>query len=113
MQSVSFPTRPSAPAPAVQPKESVTLYEVLFFFVLFLFLAVVCVWPVLTWRIHHVSTWVPDAVHSYVIHQHGATFYMTPALGKFYVSLPWLWCALLVATVLTGFLTSKRPGTRK
>ena len=32
-------------------------------------------------------------------------------LGKFYVSLPWLWCALLAATVLTGFLGTdlRRP----
>jgi hypothetical protein len=89
------------------------MYEVLFFFVLFLFLAVVCVWPVLTWRVHHISTWVPDAIHSYVVHQRGTTVYMTPALGKFYVSLPWLWCGLLAATVLSGLLTSKRPGTRK
>jgi hypothetical protein len=112
MQSVSFPTRPSAPAPPPTPKESVSIYEVLFFLVLFLFLAVVCIWPVLTWRVHHVSTWLPDAVHSYRVQQHGVTFYMTPLLGKFYVSLPWLWCGLLAATVLTGLLTSRRPGAR-
>jgi hypothetical protein len=91
----------------------VSLYEIVFFFVLALFLAVVCTWPALTHRIHHFSTWEPDSVHSFAVHEHGATLYMKPALGRFYVSLPWLWCGLLAATVLTGLLTSKKPGGGK
>jgi hypothetical protein len=82
--------------------------EIIFFIVLFLFLIVVCVWPILTWRIHHVSTWIPDAAHSYAVHERGTTVYFKPALGKFYVTLPWLWGGLLVATVLIGLLTPKK-----
>jgi hypothetical protein len=104
MEYARFPSRSS---------ESITVYEALFFFVLFLFLAVVCVWPILAWRIHHLSTWTPDAAHSFPVRDHGITIYMTPALGKFYASLPWLWCGLLATTVLTGLLTSKRPGSGK
>ena len=96
-----FPTR---------SHESITLYEATFFLTLLLFVAVVCIWPVLSWRIHHFSTWTPDAMHSYAVREHGGTFYLTPALGKFYVSLPWLWGSLLGLTVLTGFLTGKKPG---
>jgi hypothetical protein len=44
------------------------------------------------------------------VHEHGGTFYLSPTLGKFYLSLPWLWCGLLAATVLTGFLTGKATG---
>ena len=98
MESVPFPSRSS---------NVISVYEALFFFVLLLFLMVVCVWPILAWRIHHFSTWMPDAAHSFPVHEHGGTFYLTPALGKFYVSLPWLWPSLLAATVLTGLLTSK------
>ena len=82
--------------------------EVLFFFVVLLFLAVVCIWPILTWRIHHYSKYVPDAIHSYAVHEHRGTLYLTPRLGKFYVSLPWLWGGLLAATVVTGLLSSKK-----
>jgi hypothetical protein len=89
--------------------------EILFFFVLLLFLIIVCVWPILTWRIHHFSTWAPDATHSYSVRDHsGVTVYLTPTLGKFYVSLPWLWGALLAGTVLTGLLgATEKPGGQK
>jgi hypothetical protein len=99
MESVQFPSR-STPA--------ITVYEALFFFVLLLFLLVVCIWPVPAWRIHHFSTWAPDATHSFPVHEHGTVIYLSPTLGRFYVSLPWLWCALLAMTVLTGFLTGKK-----
>jgi len=101
MQSVPFPSR---------PQESITLYEGVFFLMLLLFVAVVCVWPILSWRIHHFSTWTPDAIHSYAVHERTGTIYLTPILGKFYISLPWLWCSLLGLTILTGFLTGKKPG---
>jgi hypothetical protein len=104
MESVPFPSRSS---------ESISFYEALFFFVLFLFLVVECIWPVMAWRIHHFSTWVPDAAHFYPVRDHRMTIYLTPALGKFYVSLPWLWGSLLAATFLTGLLTSRNPGSRK
>ena len=104
MQSVPFPSRSSS---------SISLYELLFFLTLFLFIAVVCAWPIFAWRIHHFSTWVPDSVHSFAVHERGATFYMSPALGRFYVSLPWLWGSLLGATILTGFLTGKAAGGSK
>ena len=88
--------------------------EILFFFTLLLFLIVVCVWPILTWRLHHFSTWGPDAVHSYPVRDHsGDTVYLTPGLGKLYVSLPWLWGAFLAGTVLTGLLGTKKPGGQK
>jgi len=88
--------------------------EILFFLVLLLFLIVVCVWPILTWRIHHFSTWAPDAVHSYPVRDHSrGIVYLSPALGKFYVSLPWLWGALLAGTVLTGLLGTRPQGARK
>jgi hypothetical protein len=104
MESATFPTRSS---------ESISIYEALFFFVLFLFLVVECVWPVMAWRIHHFSTWVPDAAHSFPVHEHRVTIYLTPILGKFYVSLPWLWGTLLGATFLTGLLTNRGLGSRK
>jgi hypothetical protein len=102
MESVSFPSR-STPA--------ITVYEALFLFFLLLFLLVACIWPVLTWRIHHFSTWTPDASHSFPVHEHASLVYLTPALGRFYVILPWLWGALLAMTVLTGFLTGKKAGS--
>ena len=104
MQSVPFPSR---------SQEPITFREAVFFLTLLLFVAVVCIWPVLAWRIHHFSTWTPDAAHSYAVREHGGTIYLTPLLGKFYVSLPWLWCALLGLTVLTGFLTGKKTGGSK
>jgi uncharacterized membrane protein len=103
MESVSFPRR-AAP--------QVSVSEALFFLLLALFLVVACVWPILTARIHHFSTWTPDAVHSFVLHERGATFYLTPTLGKFYVNLPWIWCSLLTAAVLVGLLTGKKAGSR-
>ena len=88
--------------------------EISFFFILLLFLIVVCIWPIFTWRLHHFSTWGPDAVHSYAVRDHsGDTVYLTPALGKLYVSLPWLWGAFLAGTVLTGLLGAKKPGGQK
>jgi fatty acid desaturase len=93
---------------------AISVGEILFFLVLLLFLIIVCVWPILTWRIHHFSTWVPDAVHSYPVRDHsGGTVYLSPALGKFYVSLPWLWGALLAGTVLTGLLGTRPPAGQK
>jgi hypothetical protein len=87
--------------------------EALFLFVVLLFLAVVCIWPILTWRIHHFSTYTPDVVHSYPVRERRGTLYLTPAFGKFYVSLPWLWGGLLAATVLTGLLSSRKPASAK
>jgi fatty acid desaturase len=104
MQTASFSTRSGT---------SISLDEILFFLALFLFVAVVCTWPVLAWRIHHFSTWVPDSEHSFVVHERGTTFYLAPLLGRFYVSLPWLWGSLLGATILTGFLTGKDAGGSK
>jgi fatty acid desaturase len=102
-----------APLPP-KPTGVISAGEMLFFFVLFLFLVIVCVWPILTWRIHHFSTWAPDAVHSYPVRDHsGGTVYLHPAFGKFYVSLPWLWGALLAGTVLTGLLGTRQPGGKK
>ncbi len=86
--------------------------EAVFFLLLALFIVAACVWPILTARIHHFSTWTPDAAHSFVVHEHGATFYLEPRLGKFYVNLPWIWCALLAAAVLVGLLTGKKTGSR-
>ena len=104
MQSVPFSPR---------SRGSISAYEVLFFFTLFLFIAVVCTWPILAWRIHHFSTWTADSAHSFVVHERGGTFYLSPILGKFYVSLPWLWCGLLATTILTRFLTGKASGGSK
>jgi hypothetical protein len=92
---------------------TISAYEIVFFFVLLLFLTVVCVWPILTWRIHHFSAWAPDATHFYPVRDHGGIVYLTPMFGKFYVSLPWLWGTLLVGTVLTGLLSSRKPGSEK
>jgi hypothetical protein len=104
MESLSFPSR---------SRESITVYEALFFLMLLLFVAVVCAWPVLAWRIHHFSTWIPDPAHTYLVHDRSGTIYMNPFLGRLYVSLPWLWGSFLALTVLTGFLTGKKPGGSK
>jgi hypothetical protein len=97
----SFPL-PSRSSPGL------TFNEGLFFFVLACFLAVACVWPILCWRIHHFSKYLPDAEHFYAVRDHGGTIYLTPALGKFYASLPWLWCTLLAATVVTGMMSDRK-----
>jgi hypothetical protein len=92
---------------------SISALDILFFLLLFLFLIVVCVWPILTWRLHHFSTWTQDATHSYAIRDHGGTVYVEPNFGKFYVSLPWLWAGLLAATVVTGLIDPKKAGDKK
>jgi hypothetical protein len=92
---------------------AISAAEILFFFFLLLFLVVVCVWPILTWRLHHFSTWAPNATHSYAVHDRTGLVYLKPTFGKFFVSLPWLWGSLLVATVLTGLLSSRSPGSAK
>jgi hypothetical protein len=51
---------------------------------------------------------MPDAAHSYPIRQNGITVYLKPWFGKFFVTLPWLWCSLLAATVVTGLFTPKK-----
>src|SRR5215469_14523266 len=104
MESVPFPPR---------PEPVITFSEAVFFTMLAMFLVVVCVWPILTGRILHFSTWTPDVLHSYALHDRGVTYYVKPALGRFYVSLPWLWCSLLAATVLTGLLTGKKDQKHK
>jgi hypothetical protein len=113
MQSVPFPSRSGESPTRPRFNQPITVYEALFFLMLLLFVAVACTWPILAWRIHHFSTWTPDATHSYAVHEHGGTLYLSPLLGEFYVSLPWLWCSLLALTVLTGFLTGKnRSGSK-
>jgi hypothetical protein len=92
---------------------AISAAEVLFFFFLLLFLVVVCVWPILTWRLHHFSTWSPNATHSYAVHDRTGLVYLAPAFGKFFISLPWLWGSLLVATILTGMLSSRKSGSAK
>jgi|ERR1035438_4172406 hypothetical protein len=104
MRSIRFSSRSAG---------SISGPEVLFLLVLLLFLTVVCVWPIVTWRLHHYSTWAPDATHSYPVRDHGGFVYLAPGLGKFYVSLPWLWGTLLAATVLTGLLSSRKTGPAK
>ncbi|HEY2822642.1 MAG TPA: hypothetical protein VGJ06_16470 [Candidatus Acidoferrum sp.] len=89
--------------------DMISLGDVLFLLALVFFLAVVCVWPVLAWRIHHFSTYFPTGTHSYPVHDRlGATVYLNPVFGKFYVSLPWLWCTAFVATVVASLLTSRK-----
>ena len=109
MNSVPFPASSSR----VRPADSLSFYEGLFFVTLALFVAVACAWPVLAWRIHHFSTYIPDAEHTFVLHERTGIVYLKPLFGKFYASLPWLWCATLGLTVVTGFLTGKRPGGAK
>src|SRR5215470_11388257 len=105
MQSVPFPSS-SSPSRLGEP---MTLYEVIFFLSLFLFVSIACIWPLLAWRIHHFSTYLADVDHSFLIHERTGNIYVKPWLGKFYVSLPWLWASLLGMTILTGFLTGKKP----
>jgi hypothetical protein len=104
MRSIRFSSRSAG---------SISAPEVLFLLVLLLFLTVVCVWPIVTWRLHHYSTWAPDSTHSYPVRDHGGFVYLAPGFGKFYVSLPWLWGTLLAATVLTGLLSSRKTGPGK
>ena len=104
MNSVPFP----ASASRVRSADSVSLYEALFFVALALFVAVACAWPVLAWRIHHFSAYLPDEEHTFLVRERTGFIYLKPMFGKFYASLPWLWSAALGMTILTGFLTGKR-----
>jgi hypothetical protein len=91
------------------PPDMVSIGDVLFVLALAFFLAIVCVWPVLAWRIHHFSTYMPTATHSFPVHDRmGQIVYLNPNFGKFYVSLPWLWCAAFAATVAASLLTSRK-----
>jgi hypothetical protein len=96
MQSTWFS---SSQAPA-----KICAREILFILFVALFVLVAMVWPVLTLYVHHLSTWTPDGLHTFQVREHGTTFYMKPGFGRFYVSLPWLWGALLSASVLTGLM---------
>jgi hypothetical protein len=88
--------------------DMISLGDVLFVLALVFFLAVVCVWPILAWRIHHFSTYFPTATHSFPVRDRmGVTVYLNPRFGKFYVSLPWLWCAAFAATVAASLLTRR------
>jgi hypothetical protein len=109
MNSVPFPTNSSR----VRSRDSISFYEGLFFASLLLFVVVACAWPVLAWRIHHFSVYIPDADHTFLLRERTGIVYLKPWFGKLYVSLPWLWFATLGLTVLTGFLTGKRPGGSK
>ena len=109
MNSVPFPASSSR----ARSQVSLSFYEGLFFVALALFIAVACAWPILAWRIHHFSTYIPDTEHTFLVHERFGVIYLKPLFGKFYASLPWLWCATLSLTVLTGFLTGKRPGGAK
>jgi hypothetical protein len=83
--------------------------DVFFILALVFFLAIVCVWPVLAWRIHHFSTYMPTATHSFPVRDRlGMTVYLNPTFGKFYVSLPWLWCAAFAATIAASLLARRR-----
>lgn len=104
MEPPPFPPRPE---PRISPS------EVAFFLFLALFIVVACMWPILTARIHHISTWTPDAVHTFSVHERGVTVYMTPQFGRFYINLPWIWCTLLALAVITGLLSDTKPGGRK
>jgi hypothetical protein len=89
--------------------EMISLGDVLFGLALLFFLAVVCVWPVLAWRIHHFSTYSPTATHSFPVRDRlGVTIYLSPIFGRFYVSLPWIWCAAFAATVAASLLARKK-----
>jgi hypothetical protein len=109
MESVPFPRSSSA----VRYSEAISFYEVIFFLSLLLFIVVACAWPILAWRIHHFSVYIPDADHTFVLHERTGIVYLKPWFGKMYVSLPWMWFATLGMTVLTGFLTGKRSGGSK
>jgi len=70
--------------------------DILFVLARVFFLAIVLRLAVLAWRIHHFSTYMPTATHSFPVHDRmGQIVYLNPNFGKFYVSLPWLWCARL------------------
>jgi hypothetical protein len=98
--------RPSAPS------DKISVGDVLFVLALGFFLAIVCVWPVVAWRIHHFSTYFPTASHYYPVRDRlGATVYLSPTFGKFYVSLPWIWCAAFAATVCASLLTMRSKQT--
>ena len=89
--------------------DTMTLSDVFFFAALAFFLTVVCVWPVLAWRIHHFSTYMPTATHSFPVRDRlGMTVYLNPTFGKFYVSLPWIWCVAFGATVTASLLTWRK-----
>jgi hypothetical protein len=109
MNSVPFPASSSR----VRSGDSVSFYEGLFFVSLLLFVTVACAWPILAWRIHHFSVYIPDADHTFTLRERTGLVYLKPWFGKLYVSLPWLWISTLGLTVLTGFLTGKRPGGSK
>jgi predicted DCC family thiol-disulfide oxidoreductase YuxK len=74
-----------------------------------LVLLLVFLWPVMGVSIHRFATSQPDVSHTFAIHEHGGVFYLAPALGKIYTNLPLIWCGLLAANILTGWLISKRP----
>src|ERR1700684_3648026 len=91
------------------PTDMISFGDVLFVLALAFFLAVVCVWPVLAWRIHHFSTYSPTATHSFPVRDRlGVTLYLSPIFGRFYVSLPWIWCAAFAATVAASLLARKK-----
>ena len=99
----------SAGARSSGSPDMISMGDVLFVLALVFFLAVVCVWPVLAWRIHHFSTYFPTATHSYPVRDRmGVTVYLNPRFGKFYVSLPWIWCAAFAATVTASLLTWRK-----
>jgi hypothetical protein len=99
----------SVTARSSAPTDMISFGDILFVLALAFFLAVVCVWPVLAWRIHHFSTYIPTASHSFPVRDRlGMTVYLSPTFGKFYVSLPWIWCAAFAATVCASLLTVRR-----
>jgi hypothetical protein len=90
--------------------DMISLGDVLFVLALVFFLAVVCVWPVLAWRIHHFSTYLPTVTHTYPVRDRlGTTIYLGPIFGRFYASLPWIWCTAFAATVAASLLARKKP----
>jgi hypothetical protein len=78
MNSVPFP----ASASRVRSGDSLSLYEALFFVALALFIAVACAWPVLAWRIHHFSTYILDAEHTFLVHERTGIIYLKPAVRQ-------------------------------
>ena len=99
----------SAEARSSGAPDMISLGDVLFGLALVFFLGIVCVWPVLAWRIHHFSTYMPTATHSFPVRDRlGMTVYLNPTFGKFYVSLPWLWCAAFAATVAASLLARRK-----
>jgi hypothetical protein len=52
---------------------------------------------------------MPTATHSFPVRDRmGQIVYLNPNFGKFYVSLPWLWCAAFAATVAASLSTSRK-----